>query len=117
VTELQATLVALSLQRNSVVNAIVRDAALAFGIAPEAILSRDRSKSISEARAMVCYVARRCTRMSFTEIGRALGIDQSSVNSAFRRVRRLRASDAWLDAAARLLLESFGGETEESRAQ
>ncbi len=116
-TDLQAALATLALQRNGIINAIVRDTASAFGIEPEAILSRDRHKSVSEARALVCFVARRCTRMSFPEIARALNLDQSSVNYAVKRVEALRVRDEWFASAATVLLESFGKIEEEERTQ
>jgi chromosomal replication initiator protein len=116
-TELQAALVAFSLQRTNAVNAIVRDTALAFGIEPASVLSRDRSKPVSEARALVCFVARRCTRMSSSEIGRALGIDHTSVLYAVKRVERMRQRDEWIASVVAVLIESSGGEKQEAREQ
>lgn len=99
-----------------IAQAITHAVALAFGISAVEIIGRDRHKSISEARAVSCYVARRCTRMSFEEIGRALNMHHTSVMAALKRVERLRERDAWTDSACAVLLEQFG-EIQETREQ
>lgn len=103
-------------QQLPVTQAIIAATALAFGIAPEDIASRSRSKSIAEARAVVCYVARRCTRMSFPQIGKALDRDHTTVMSAVQRVEQRRSRDRWTDSACSVLLEQFG-EIEEAKTQ
>lgn len=90
--------------------------AVAFGISAEEIFSKDKHKSICEARGVTCYVARRCTPMSFPEIGRAMGLDQSSVRTAVLTTEARRARDRWTNSACAVLLEQFG-EIEESAKQ
>lgn len=98
--------------RPLVINAIIASAALAFGLTPADLLSRDRHKSIAEARCCVCFVARQCTRMSYPQIGKALGRDHTSVMSAVKRVEKLRMRDEWFAAAVSVLLERFDGSQE-----
>lgn len=116
---------ALAQQRQSTAEAarcpvIIREIAeavgLAFGVPTEEIFGRDKHKSISEARVVTCYVARKCTRMSFPELGRAMGLDQSTVRSAVLSVQARRERDRWTDSVCALLLEQFGA-IEESATQ
>lgn len=93
------------------VEEVIAATAAAFGIAASDLLGKDRSKSIKEARLVACYVARRCTRLSYPELGRAFGRDHTTVLSAVRRVGVLMARDAWIGAAVAELCERFG-ETE-----
>lgn len=96
-----------------VIDAIIDASALAFGLSSLDLLGRDRSKSASEARAVACYVARRCTRMSFPQIGKAMGKrDHTTVMSACHRIEQMRQRDEWLRAAVSVLLERFGEITE-----
>jgi chromosomal replication initiator protein len=99
-----------------VMQVIIGSVALAFGLAPADITGRSRMKSVAEARAVACYVARRCTRMSFPEIGRAVDRDHTTVMTAVKMVTARRLRDRWTDAACAVLLDQFG-EIEESRAQ
>jgi chromosomal replication initiation ATPase DnaA len=110
--ERQAAVVAL----NSRIHSMVEAVAVAFTISPSEITGRDKHKSVSEARQVVCYVARTCTPMSYPELGKALGLDQSSVRTATKRVEARRAHDRWTNSVCVVLLQQFGT-IEEARAQ
>jgi chromosomal replication initiation ATPase DnaA len=56
-----------------------------FAIRPEDILRRARRNSVSEARAVFCYLAIRKLGKSGAEIGRYLGMGSSAVSRAVRR--------------------------------
>lgn len=99
-----------------VMQVIIGAVAMAFGLAPAEITGRSRMGSVTEARCIVCYVARRCTRMSYPQIGIAIDRDHTTVMSAVKRVAERRLRDRWTDAACAVLLDQFG-EIEESRAQ
>jgi chromosomal replication initiator protein len=99
---------AMAVPKALVVQAIVNATALAFGASPEAVTGRSRSKSLAEARTVVCYVTRRCTRLSYPEIGRALDRDHTTIISAVQRVAERRIRDRWTDSVCSLLLEQFG---------
>jgi chromosomal replication initiation ATPase DnaA len=102
--------------RYPVLVAIIEASALAFGLQPTDLLSDYRGKSVVEARMVACFVARRCTRMSFPQIGKAFGRDHTTVMSACQRVETLRQRDEWLRAAVTVLLERFG-ENQEATQQ
>jgi chromosomal replication initiator protein len=95
---------------------ILEAVARVYGLGTAAIIGRSRSKSIAEARMVVCLVARRCTRLSLPEIGRAVGRDHTTVMSAVKSAERKCAADRWLGAAVEELLVSFGA-AEERRVQ
>lgn len=67
------------------VAAIVENAASIYRIPPELITSNDRFKATTNARAVVCYAARK-RGMTYSAIGRALGKDHTTVISACARV-------------------------------
>ncbi len=62
--------------------------AVFFGITPADLHSSRRTHTVSLARAVAMYLARRHTRMSFPEIGRFMGKNHSSVVLAVQRVQR-----------------------------
>ena len=65
-----------------------------FGITPADLHSSRRLHTVSLARAVAMYLARRHTRMSFPEIGRSMGKNHSSVVLAVQRVERMLAENA-----------------------
>ena len=69
-----------------------------FGVTPADIQSSRRTKTVSAARALCMFLARRHTRMSFPEIGRFMGKNHSSCVLACQRVEKLLADNgviAW----------------------
>jgi len=60
-----------------------------FGITPADIHSSRRTRTVSTARMVAMYLARRHTRMSFPEIGRFMGKNHSSVVLAVQRMEQL----------------------------
>jgi len=62
-----------------------------FGITPADIHSTRRTRTVSVARMVAMFLARRHTRMSFPEIGRFMGKTHSSVILAVQRMERILA--------------------------
>lgn len=96
---------------------IERIVAAHFGVTRDALRSSSRDRTVTHARGFVMYLVRKHTRMSFPEIGRALGHRQhSSVLMAVRRIQTLLDRDGavtWRtpagtrEVSARRLLEEF----------
>jgi chromosomal replication initiation ATPase DnaA len=76
------------------------------------ILSKRKTKTIAEARVLVCLVARRCTRLSFPEIGLVIRRDHTTVMSAVHSAEQRMTRDPYFAAVARALIERFGAVTE-----
>lgn len=62
-----------------------------FGITPPDLHSSRRTRTVSTARMVAMYLARRHTRMSFPEIGRFMGKNHSSAVLAVQRLEQLLA--------------------------
>jgi chromosomal replication initiator protein len=62
-----------------------------FGITPADIHSSRRTRTVSAARMIAMFLARRHTRMSFPEIGRFMGKNHSSVVLAVQRMEKALA--------------------------
>lgn len=60
-----------------------------FGITPADIHSSRRTKTVSTARMIAMYLARKHTRMSFPEIGKFMGKNHSSVVLAVQRLEKV----------------------------
>ncbi|MEW6197556.1 MAG: chromosomal replication initiator protein DnaA [Planctomycetota bacterium] len=96
---------------------IERMVAAHFGVTRDALHSSSRDRTVTHARGFAMYLIRMHTRMSFPEIGRALGHRQhSSVLMAVRRIQGLLDRDGavtWRtpagmrEVSARQLLEEF----------
>ena len=63
-----------------------------FGVTPADIHSSRRTRTVSAARTIAMFLARRHTRMSFPEIGRHMGKNHSSVVLAVQRMEKLLAA-------------------------
>ncbi len=63
-----------------------------FGITPADIHSSRRTRTVSTARQLAMFLARRHTQMSYPEIGRCMGKNHSSVILAVQKMERLLAS-------------------------
>jgi len=61
---------------------LARRVAAEFGVAPEALSMRKKSKPIAAARSVFCYFAARQMGVSGTEIGRILNIGRAGVSAA-----------------------------------
>lgn len=74
---------------------ILRVTADAFGLEPADIMARSRKRPLVQARGLVIRLARRCTRMSYPEIARALNRpNHSTVITADQRVtQHIEAGD------------------------
>ena len=64
-----------------------------FGITPADLHSSRRTRTVSVARMITMFLARRYTQMSFPEIGRAMGKNHSSVVLACQRMQALLNSN------------------------
>jgi chromosomal replication initiator protein len=74
--------------------AIERAVAAHFGVTREQIRSKSRDRTVTLARAITMYLVRKHTRLSFPEIGRALGNkNHSTVLMATQRMERILERD------------------------
>lgn len=72
-----------------------------FGITPADLHSSRRTKTVSAARMVTAFLARRRTQMSYPEIGRFMGKNHSSIVLAVQRMEKLLAEGgkiAWMTA-------------------
>ena len=75
-----------------------------FGVTPADIHSSRRTRTVSLARSVVMYLARRYTHMSFPEIGRHIGKNHSSVVLGSQRIEQALADNEplwWTSPAGR----------------
>ncbi|MCL2700238.1 MAG: chromosomal replication initiator protein DnaA [Phycisphaerae bacterium] len=68
-----------------------------FGITQADLHSSRRTRTVSTARMVAMFLARRHTRMSFPEIGKAMGKNHSSVVLAVQKMEAALAENADLD--------------------
>jgi len=87
---------------------IIMATAEAFGLGASDLLGKDRSKSLKEARLAAYLVARRCTRLSFPELGRVFGKNHTTVFAGVRSMEAQCARDPGLAEIVDLLVERFG---------
>ena len=95
-----------------------------FGITPADIHSSRRTRTVSVARMIAMFLARRRTRMSYPEIGRFMGKNHSSVVLAVQRMEKCLAAEGnldWITPAGRKsmsaaeLLEAITGQLTDER--
>ncbi len=78
------------LQTSDIVNAVAKT----FGVDPEKIMSRDRSRDVSLSRQVVMYLMREEENVSLPQIGQALGgRDHSTVIHGCEKIASLLESD------------------------
>lgn len=101
---------AVSRRRITIEDIVVRVASR-WGVPPEEILSRSRTRNTSMARSVVTYLARILTDHSLAEIGEQLGgRSHATTSSSFRKVQRLiSADDSLRDEVERLVRDLRGG--------
>lgn len=73
---------------------VLEAVAHSYSVAMVELVGRGRTKAVAEARQLSYWLLRRLTRMSFPEIGRALGRDHTSVMAGIKAIERRRARDA-----------------------
>lgn len=83
-----------------------------YGIPPAELRGRARTKTVAEARLCVYLLARRCTRLSLTEIGNALDRDHTTVGAGISSATRHLARDGYFAAVVAELVERFGENVE-----
>lgn len=78
---------------NPMVVAIRELVARRFGVEPEEILHADKQKSVSRARLVAYYLARKHTERSYNELGNDFLRDHATVLSGCRRGKQLVETD------------------------
>jgi chromosomal replication initiator protein len=82
--------------RRRMVNDIVAIVVEEYGLSSTDIFSDDRHLSVAEARGLCYAVCRATTRLSFPEIGDAMGRDHSTVLQVSRKLMRKMKKDPQL---------------------
>jgi chromosomal replication initiator protein len=116
VTDLEAQVSGVPLWSSRVYQ-IVAATAEAFGLGAYDLLGKDRSKSVKEGRLAAYVVARRCTRLSYPELGRAFGRNHTTVLTGVRSMGAKCARDPGLAELVEQLVERFGEVAEKERDQ
>jgi hypothetical protein len=75
---------------------VQRRVAHAFGMTLQELLEGGRTKQVALARQVAVWIARRATKASYPELGRAFGRDHTTMMASERAVGRLIATDAKL---------------------
>lgn len=94
--------------RLNALSGIVDAVSRVYAIPPSSITGRSRTKTIAEARMLVCLLARRCTRLSSTEIGLVIERDHTTALTLIKSAERQQARDPWFAAVASALIDQFG---------
>jgi len=102
--------IAASLQRRISLENIVDRVAVRWGVPPEEIVSRSKTRNTSMARNVAMYLARLLTEFSLSEIGSQLGgRTHSTVSSSCRKIQGLISSDRQLRDEIESLLRDLRG--------
>ena len=64
-----------------------------FGVSEEAMCNGTRNRAVTDARHTFCYLSRRRTKYSTTEIGRAINRDHASVLHACKKIAGILTYD------------------------
>ncbi|MGE4602680.1 MAG: helix-turn-helix domain-containing protein, partial [Planctomycetota bacterium] len=98
-------------KRRIVVEDIVERVAVRWGVPPEEILSRSRTRNTSMARSVATYLARVLTDYSLAEIGEQLGgRSHATTSSSYRKIQGLISRDDSLrEEVERLVRDLRGG--------
>lgn len=88
---------------------VVRVVARYYSVTPEMILSGDRVKSATVARATAMYVARLAGDFSYTEIGDAFNRHHTTAMSLIKKTARQAAKDPRFQDAIELLQNEVKG--------
>ena len=65
---------------------IIEDVAERYGVSPDDILSKKRTQTVADARALVCYFLLKHLHMSSTETGKAINRDHSTALQCVKKV-------------------------------
>ncbi|MGE4602890.1 MAG: chromosomal replication initiator protein DnaA [Planctomycetota bacterium] len=97
-------------KRRIVVEDIVERVAVRWGVPPEEILSRSRTRNTSMARSVATYLARVLTDYSLAEIGEQLGgRSHATTSSSYRKIQRLISRDDSLRQEVERLVRDLRG--------
>jgi chromosomal replication initiator protein len=82
-----------------------------YGVSPQDIAGRDRSREVSNARQVVMYLAREEAGASLVEIGEALGgRNHSTVLYSYERVADLAAADSQVKRHIQTIMQALRGQ-------
>jgi chromosomal replication initiator protein len=91
--------ITITLQRRITIDIIIDKIGRRWGVPPEEIVSRSKTRSTSRARHVATYLARILTDHSLVEIGEKMGgRTHSTVSSSFRRIQKEISTDPGLRA-------------------
>ena len=97
------------LSRHDQATRILDAVSQATGVTVPGLLSRERTRTIAEARHLAAWLLRNRTRLSFLEIGAVLGgRDHTTIMAAVRAHARRSASDTYLAQAEAAVVELLG---------
>lgn len=83
---------------------IVEEAADVFGVSVIDLLSKRRDRPLARARQSAMWVAKRLTRHSLPEIGRAFDRDHTTVMHGCRKIDRLLDEGNPIESKVRMLI-------------
>jgi len=91
--------IAITLQRRITIDIIIDRIGRRWGVPPEEIVSRSKTRNTSMARNVAAYLARILTDHSLVEIGEKMGgRSHSTVSSSFRKIQKAISTDPELRA-------------------
>ena len=91
--------IAITLQRRITIDIIIDRIGRRWGVPPEEIVSRSKTRNTSMARNVATYLARILTDHSLVEIGEKMGgRSHSTVSSSFRKIQKAISTDLELRA-------------------
>jgi len=86
--------IAITLQRRITIDIIVERIGRRWGVPPEEIVSRSKTRNTAMARNVATYLARILTDHSLFEIGEKMGgRSHSTVSSAYRKIQKMISTD------------------------
>lgn len=89
------------------VDRIISETAVAFGVSPEDIRSKNRSAPISLARKVTIYILREVKGMTFLEIGNELNRDHSTMTTGCKDVVAMMKKNSDLNDTVRDIIKNL----------
>lgn len=86
-----------------------------YGFSWQEIIAKPRQKSISHARCVAMYVARKTTTCSYTELGIMFERDHTTVISAVKQIARLVFDDQELEREVKAIIAKLTGAGPQAR--
>jgi len=102
--------ISITLQRRITIDIIVERIGRRWGVPPEEIVSRSKTRNTSMARNVATYLARILTDHSLFEIGEKMGgRSHSTVSSSFRKIQKAISTDSELRDEIDKMLKDLRG--------